>query len=211
MKLLQLVRIIARVLLLLAGTGAAAVGALQFGPMGCARPAHEQAANGLVSVAAPAALVMESGRLVRVVDGDTYDVLAGGVRYRVRLLGVDAPEPDQPFGHQAGDSVARLLGPERLVWLTRRGMDLYGRTLGTVRLPVVEGPALALDSLLVVRGWAWAWDPKRRVAGRAAQQAIALAERRGLWKCGAAGVLTPRQWRKFNYKNKRRYGVGCTW
>ena len=160
------------------------------------------------TVAAPK---QEAGRVVRVVDGDTYDVLAGGVVYRVRLLGVDAPEPDQPFGHQAGDSVSRLLKSERPVLLGRRGVDLYGRTLTTVRLPVAGGPALALDSLLVVRGWAWAWDPKHRVAGRAAQQAAAVAARRGLWKCGAVGVLTPRQWRQFNYKNKRRYGVGCTW
>ena len=211
MKILQLARIIARVLLLLAGTGAAAVGALHFAPQGCSGPTRELPASTLTNVATPAAPMAESGRVVRVVDGDTYDVLAGGVRYRVRLLGVDAPEPDQPFGHQAGDSVARLLGPQRLVWLTRRGVDLYGRTLATVRLPVANGPALALDSLLVARGWAWAWDPKRRVAGRTAQQAAAVAGRRGLWKCGAVGVLTPRQWRKFNYQNKRRYGVGCTW
>ncbi|WP_245318899.1 thermonuclease family protein [Hymenobacter elongatus] len=153
----------------------------------------------------------EAGRVVRVVDADTYDVLAGGTTYRVRLPGVDAPERDQPFGHQAADSVARLLGSDRTVLLTRRGVDLYGRTLASVRLPVAGGPALALDSLLVVRGWAWAFDPKRRVAGRATQQAAAVAARRGLWKCGAVGVLTPRQWRQFNYKNKRRYGVGCTW
>ena len=153
----------------------------------------------------------EVGRVVRVVDGDTYDILTGRTTYRVRLLGVDAPELDQAFGHQALDSVARLLGPKQRVLLTRHGIDLYGRTLATVRLPMGEGPALALDSLLVVRGWAWAWDPKRRVAGRAAQQATAVAGKRGLWKCGAVGVLTPRQWRQFNYKNKRRYGVGCTW
>ena len=172
----------------------------------------EAAVQSLASTGpASAAPKEETGRVVRVVDGDTYDVLAGSVVYRVRLLGVDAPEPDQPFGHQAGDSVARLLGTKRKVLLTRQGADLYGRTLATVRLPVAGGPALALDSLLVVRGWAWAWDPKHRVAGRAAQQVAAVTARRGLWKCGAVGVLTPRQWRQFNYKNKRRYGVGCTW
>ena len=155
--------------------------------------------------------VIESGRVVRVVDGDTYDVLAAGVVRRVRLLGVDAPEHDQPFGQQVTDSVAGALWVGRPVVLTRRGVDLYGRTLATVRLPVAVGPALALDSLLVVRGWAWAWDPNRRVAGRAAQQAAALAGRRGLWKCGAGAALLPSQWRRFDYKNKRRYGVGCTW
>ena len=153
----------------------------------------------------------EAGRVVRVVDGDTYDVLAGGMVYRVRLLGVDAPEPDQPFGHQAGDSVSQLLRPERQVLISRRGVDLYGRTLATLRLPMAGRPALALDSLLVVRGWAWAFDPKHRVAKRAGLQAAAVLGRRGLWKCGAVGVLTPKQWRQFNYKNKRRYGVGCTW
>ena len=172
----------------------------------------EAAVQSLASTGpASAAPKEETGRVVRVVDGDTYDVLARSVVYRVRLLGVDAPEPDQPFGHQAADSVARLLGTKRKVLLTRQGADLYGRTLASVRLPVAGGPALALDSLLVVRGWAWAWDPKHRVAGRAAQQVAAVTARRGLWKCGAVGVLTPRQWRQFNYKNKRRYGVGCTW
>ena len=172
----------------------------------------EAAVQSLASTGpASAAPKEETGRVLRVVDGDTYDVLARSVVYRVRLLGVDAPEPDQPFGPQAGDSVAQLLRPERQVLISRRGVDLYGRTLATVRLPMEAGPVLALDSLLVVQGWAWAWDPKRRVAGRAAQQVAAVAARRGLWKCGAVGVLTPRQWRQFNYKNKRRYGVGCTW
>ena len=155
--------------------------------------------------------VAETGRVVRVIDGDTYDVLVEGIKHRVRLLGVDAPELDQPFGKRAVDSVARLLRPAQPVLLTRYGVDLYGRELGAVRLPVAGKPALALDSLLVVRGWAWAWDPKHKVAGRAAQQASALEKRRGLWKCGAVGVLTPQQWRRFNYKNKRRYGVGCIW
>ena len=156
-------------------------------------------------------LVNDTGRVVRVMDGDTYDVLVGGMVRRVRLLGVDAPERDQPYGRQAADSVARLLRPMQLVLLTRHGADLYGRTLGTVRLLVENKPALALDSLLVVRGWAWAWEPNHRVAGRAAQQAMALYGRRGLWKCGVVGVLPPQQWRRFNYENKRRYGVGCTW
>ena len=89
-------------------------------------------------------------------DGDTYDILTGGTSYRVRLLGVDAPEPDQAFGHEAADSVINLVGPKQRVLLTRRGVDLYGRTLATLRLPMGQGPALTMDLLLVINGWAWA-------------------------------------------------------
>ncbi len=153
----------------------------------------------------------EVGRAVRVVDGDTYDVLAGGVVYRVRLLGVDAPELGQPFGRPAADSVAQLLGRGRRVQLTRQGLDLYGRTLGAIRLLPEAGAPVALDSLLVVRGWAWAFDPAHAVAGRAAQQLAAQRAGRGLWKCGTEQAVPPKLWRSFNYKNKRRYGVGCTW
>ncbi|OGX91271.1 thermonuclease family protein [Hymenobacter coccineus] len=156
----------------------------------------------------------EAARVARVVDADTYDVVAGGQRVRVRLLGADAPEHDQAFGAQATDSVATLLPVGQLVQLRRHGVDLYGRTLGSLTLPATGARgrgAGALDSLLVVRGWAWAYDPAHAVAGRAAQQALAQAAGRGLWKCGAAGAVPPKVWRGLNYQNKRRYGAGCSW
>ena len=116
---------------------------------------------------------------------------------------------------QATDSVAALLPVGRLVQLRRHGLDLYGRTLGSLKLPAAAGArdrgAGALDSLLVVRGWAWAYDPAHAVAGRAAQQAQAQAAGRGLWKCGVAAAVPPKVWRGFNYQNKRRYGAGCSW
>ena len=125
------------------------------------------------SLTGRAAVAAETARVVRVIDGDTYVLLSGATAYRLRLLGVDAPEQGQPFGAQATDSVARLLAPGRVVLVTRAGRDLYGRTLGAVRLPVstvvADGCTMPLDSLLVVRGWAWAFDPKWKVAGRAQQ------------------------------------------
>lgn len=162
-------------------------------------------------VGPPTLPIVEAARAVRVVDGDTYDVLAGGTVYRVRLLGVDAPELSQPFGRTAADSVARLLGLGQRVQLTRRGQDLYGRTLGTIRLVPAAGAPVALDSLLVVRGWAWAFDPTHTVAGRAAQQLAAQQAGRGLWKCGPDQAVPPKLWRSFNSQNKRRYRGGCTW
>lgn len=86
----------------------------------------------------------ETVRMVRVVDADTYDLLVSGRVERVRLVGVDAPELSQPYGAQAADSVRRLLPVGQLVQLTRVAgkPDLYGRTLGALRLAAGTTPQL---------------------------------------------------------------------
>ena len=177
---------------------------------GCLSGQRETAAP--LSLTGRAVAAAEAARVVRVIDADTYIMLSGSSTYRLRLLGADAPEQDQAFGLQAADSVARLLAPGRVVLVARAGMDLYGRTLGAVLLPVATvaaaGRPVPLDSLLVVCGWAWACDPDRKVA---AQQADAQRARRGLWKCGVRRAVTPKAWRSFDSEIKRRYRVGCTW
>jgi micrococcal nuclease len=196
--------------------GAIAVG---LAPSGCnRRVGQELAAQGgrpaLFRAVVASGPAWEVARVVRVLDGDTYEVLAGGQVLRVRLLGVDAPEASQPFGQQATDSARALLGT-RLVLLQRRGTDLYGRTLGVVRvLGVSSWPApaaVALDSVLVVRGWAWAFDPTHTQAARASQQLSAQRAGLGLWKCGAEAPVSPKVWRGFNSTIKRRYLGGCSW
>ena len=190
--------------------GGALAGALV---VGCLSGQREAGAP--LSLTARAAAAAEAARVVRVIDADTYIMLSGSTTYRLRLLGADAPEPDQAFGPQATDSVARLLPAGRVVLVARAGLDLYGRTLGAVLLPVstvaAAGRAVPLDSLLVARGWAWAADPNRQVAARAAQQTAAQRAGRGLWKCGVSQVIPPNSWRSFNSEIKRRYRVGCTW
>lgn len=116
-----------RLISLLAGVGLA--GALA---AGCLGNRSDYLASSLTSRAAVAA---EAARVVRVIDADTYILLSGSSTFRLRLLGVDAPEQDQTFGPQAADSVARLLAPGRVVLVARSGLDLYGRTLGAVLLP----------------------------------------------------------------------------
>ncbi|MCU8647142.1 nuclease, partial [Escherichia coli] len=38
-----------------------------------------------------------NGKVVRVLDGDTVEILVGEQTTRIRLNGIDAPEKDQPY------------------------------------------------------------------------------------------------------------------
>jgi hypothetical protein len=63
-----------------------------------------------------------TGKVVRVVDGDTIVVLgAQKTQHRVRLGGIDAPERGQPYGRKSTDNLARLVaGKEvRVDWYKR--------------------------------------------------------------------------------------------
>lgn len=51
-----------------------------------------------------------SGRVVRVLDGDTVEILETGNRLtRVRLAGIDAPEKSQPFGQRSRQALSSMV------------------------------------------------------------------------------------------------------
>jgi micrococcal nuclease len=100
-----------------------------------------------------------TGRVVRVIDGDTVRVrLDEPVESRtVRYIGVDTPEtvapgePVQCFGKAASDFNRRLVAGKRVrLLLGRERRDRYGRLLAYVR---IEGGPLVEDVLLQ-RGFA---------------------------------------------------------
>jgi endonuclease YncB( thermonuclease family) len=62
--------------------------------------------------------------LTRAIDGDTVDTDIG----RVRLLGINTPEKNQPYYQEAKEYLANLEGKK--VELETRGKDKYDRTLG---------------------------------------------------------------------------------
>jgi micrococcal nuclease len=128
------------------------------------------------------------GRVVRVVDGDTIDVLVGSRRERVRYIGVDTPETRHPtkgpqcHGREASAFNAQLVGGER-VRLQRdvEERDRYGRLLAYVHR-VRDG--LFVNAELARRGYAQplAIAPDVRHAERFSALASQAREAgRGLW------------------------------
>ena len=146
-------------------------------------------------LSAGAAADTMSGRVVRVVDGDTLVLLVSGNRQeRIRLAGIDCPERKQAFGTRAKEALARLAGGKQVTveWDKR---DRYGRIVGKV---IADGRDV--DLALVREGMCW-WYRKYaheqsdvdRVLYEDAE-AKAREGRLGLWR--DPDPVPPWEWRK---------------
>ena len=134
----------------------------------------------------PTPSALEQALVVRVVDGDTIDVLLGGDEQRVRYIGIDTPEtvdPRRPVGCFGKEASARnrelvegkTVGLEKDVSET----DRFGRLLRYAWL----GDQM-VNARLVEEGYATAstYPPDVRHAQLfSALQAEARGEGRGLW------------------------------
>ena len=138
-----------------------------------------------LEVRTPGAARAETGRVERVVDGDTL-VMDDGER--VRLIGVDTPETKRPgspvecFGKAASAFTERLVEGERVeLELDVEERDRYGRLLAYVTRARDD---LDVNAELLRRGYATALTvpPNVRRADRYARLARrARREGRGLW------------------------------
>jgi endonuclease YncB( thermonuclease family) len=149
------------------------------------------------------------GRVTNVIDGDTMTVLdAKRQTYRVRLLGVDAPESAQPYGSDAKKTLAGQI-MEKEVVVEWRKRDRDGALRGKVLYRPATDPACAPDCAkgteidaayrLLENGHAWHDAPNVQEQSREDGRAYAAAEQTakagkvGLW--ADDGAIAPWQWR----------------
>lgn len=125
--------------------------------------------------------------LQKVVDGDTVIIRDQGSTYRLRLLDIDAPESQQPYGKQAKRSLMALCNGKIAVQPT--GTDLYGRTLGHLSCNDTDA-----SQYQIAQGMAWfnSRYSTREELGSLQQQAQRQAL--GLWQ--QANPTPPWVWRK---------------
>ena len=123
-----------------------------------------------------------------VVDGDTIRAEAKGKEIKIRLVEIDAPEMNQPFGAQSRNFLNRLLY-EKDVTLISQGEDRYGRTLGKI---YANGESA--NTLMIKSGFAWVYDRYVKDSSLYKYQDQAKAENLGLWR--AKDPIAPWVWRK---------------
>ena len=157
-------------------------------PQSNAPPAQDELTTTATAAvtASPMPSGLEQALVVRVVDGDTIDVLIGGEELRLRYIGIDTPEtvdPRRPVGCFGKEASARnrelvegkTVGLEKDVSET----DRFGRLLRYVWLG-----GRMVNARLVEEGYATAstFPPDVRHAELfAALQTEARTQGRGLW------------------------------
>ena len=125
---------------------------------------------------------------IRVVDGDTILAEAKGKEIKIRLVEIDAPEMNQPFGAQSKNFLNRLLYKKDIT-LISQGEDRYGRTLGEI---YANGESANI--LMIKSGFAWVYDRYVKDSSLYRYQDQAKAKNLGLWQ--AKNPIAPWVWRK---------------
>ncbi|WP_238582310.1 thermonuclease family protein [Cellvibrio sp. OA-2007] len=93
------------------------------------------------------------GKVVGISDGDTITILTKDMQnIRIRLVEIDAPEKNQPWGQKSKQALSDLIFSLN-VTVDSSGQDRYGRTLGTVFLSEIN-----VNKHMVENGNAWAYN-----------------------------------------------------
>jgi endonuclease YncB( thermonuclease family) len=111
-----------------------------------------------------------NGRVVSVLDGDTFIILdKQNNQTHIRFYGIDCPEKKQAFG-QIAKKLTSDLSFKKWVTVIVKGKDIYGRTIGIVKLP--DGKIL--NEELLRSGLAWHYTKFDNSASYASLQALGI-------------------------------------
>ena len=160
----------------------------------------------------------EPVRVIKVVDGDTLDVVPanarrGGVSTRVRLWGIDAPEWEQPLGPEATRALNEELRDGRgALRMEVFAYDQYARAVGLLYWEK-DGRGRSVNLALVRQGYAYTsrfpqGQSFRKALGFNAAEHEARRRRLGVWSLDASRRVTPWAYRSRQRQPERARGFG---
>lgn len=128
------------------------------------------------------------GKVIRVLDGDTIEVLQDKKPVRIRLANIDAPEKKQAFGRWSANQLKALLAGQS-VTVSYTQTDRYDRIVG--RVFTTNGTEAS--RFMVQSGAAWVYERYNTDKSLPALQREAQEQKRGLW--ADPKPVPPWEWR----------------
>lgn len=135
-----------------------------------------------------------TGKVTRVVDGDTIYISTDEGQVKIRLLGIDCPEKDQPYGDKATQFAYDMVMGETITAVAEEGnvYDRYGRFLGNVLLE----DGRSLNEELVRNGLAWHYKQYSNDPVLADLEEKSREKKNGLW--ADEDPIPPWEWRRMH-------------
>lgn len=128
-----------------------------------------------------------TGKITRVIDGDTFVMQTTAGSIKVRLDGIDCPENKQPYSAESKAFLSKFLNLECKIH--KKGTDRYGRILGVLW---VEG--ININLFMVQEGYAWHFKKYSKDNVLAQAEVEAKVKKKGLWQ--EPNPVAPWDWRK---------------
>ena len=145
-----------------------------------------------------------NAQVVRIVDGDTIQVIdSNGIKFKIRLLGIDTPELKQRFGYESSLSLKKIIDGKSVIIISKPEknkpytLGRYKRIIGKI---ILNGKDINLE--MVQKGMAWHYKKYIKSQNVEDRQSYNNAEQDarlnkiGLWS--DVSPVAPWEWRKLN-------------
>jgi micrococcal nuclease len=126
--------------------------------------------------------------VIGISDGDTLTLLVDQTPVKIRLAEIDAPEKSQAFGNRSKQSLSDLCYRREASYV-QQAKDRYGRIVARVSCEGIDASRHQVE-----QGMAWVYLKYQTDPALSPVEAIARAEKRGLW--ADPDPVPPWEWRK---------------
>lgn len=133
-----------------------------------------------------------TAKVIRIIDGDTVEILLNNEKKKVRLAHIDCPEKrgKQPFGAAAKKAVAQLCGNQTVQLISDGKTDRWGRIIAEI----INQSGTNVNQEMVRLGMAWHFKKYSDSEIYAELERQARKNRVGLWQ--TPNPTPPWEWRK---------------
>lgn len=131
-----------------------------------------------------------AARVIRIMDGDTMEVLYQNTPVKIRLAHIDCPEKrgSQPYGQQAKQALSDLCFGQQ-VSIRPQNYDRYRRLIAVV----INNKKQVVNQEMIKQGMAWHFKKYSTDITYARLELQARQKKTGLWQ--DAHAIAPWDWR----------------